>query len=381
MLAIVAALLVSGGVGWLTRAPSAAGAAVVHVTGFPATVLGWTSWYGSYGMGELGVAWCIDHGSRAPDAAYGYAPTEVADQPVAVRTAIAWVLGRHGNDVDAVGAAALMLVLHDLMGAVYPHGALDVDSMTVDNLAGFGGAEADVLGLARAIKSEALGHSGLDPPLALTLATEPTGPGDRGTLDVRITDAAGQGVPGITVTVSAGGAVLDPGAVVTGADGRAAVGYSAAVGANTFSAEAVVPDLVLQAFASSTLAAQRVARPAAVTLSGHTEFEGVPPTTTTTIAPTTTTTIAPATTSTSTSTTSTTTSTTAPPAAPTTAAPTTASPTTATPPTAPPAPTIPPPAAPQLARTGTHTPGLALVGGGLIAMGAGLLPRRREWCH
>src|SRR4051794_13460327 len=46
-------------------------AQVVHETGYEATVLGWTSWYGSYGMGELGSGWCIDHGISAPDAAYG----------------------------------------------------------------------------------------------------------------------------------------------------------------------------------------------------------------------------------------------------------------------------------------------------------------------
>ena len=49
-------------------------AAVVHGRGFEATVLGWTSWYGNYGLGDLGWGWCIDHGRLAPDADLGYVP-------------------------------------------------------------------------------------------------------------------------------------------------------------------------------------------------------------------------------------------------------------------------------------------------------------------
>ena len=39
-------------------------ATVTHRDGFEATVLGWTSWYGSYDLGPLGAGWCIDHGLR-----------------------------------------------------------------------------------------------------------------------------------------------------------------------------------------------------------------------------------------------------------------------------------------------------------------------------
>ena len=53
----------------------AARAQVVHQQGYEATVLGWTSWYGSYALAGLGQTWCIDHGLRAPDADLGYAPT------------------------------------------------------------------------------------------------------------------------------------------------------------------------------------------------------------------------------------------------------------------------------------------------------------------
>src|SRR5829696_1974450 len=53
--------------------PDVAAAAVTPVSGFSATVAGWTSWYGAYGLADLGWAWCIDHGSAAPDPDFVYA--------------------------------------------------------------------------------------------------------------------------------------------------------------------------------------------------------------------------------------------------------------------------------------------------------------------
>src|SRR5690554_6351385 len=94
--------------------PAPASAAVTRLHGFRATVDGWTSWYGSYGMGQLGPGWCIDHGSRAPDPAFRYAPTDLASVPPDVRAAIGWVVGRHGQGSDAVTHAAVMLAVHDL---------------------------------------------------------------------------------------------------------------------------------------------------------------------------------------------------------------------------------------------------------------------------
>src|SRR5262245_48401186 len=140
---IAVPLLVIAFVGIETR-PDPVQAQVVHRQGFRATVLGWSSWYGSYDMGPLGPAWCIDHGSRAPDAAYGYAPTAPGDVDDDTRAALAWAVTRHQTD-DRVGAAALMLALHDLRGAQYPFGRLDVHRMGIRDLAGFEGYEAHVL--------------------------------------------------------------------------------------------------------------------------------------------------------------------------------------------------------------------------------------------
>ena len=59
-------------------------------------MLGWTSWYGSYGMGSLGSAWCIDHGLHAPDPAFDYVPTCRADLDADTAAAISWIVTAHG---------------------------------------------------------------------------------------------------------------------------------------------------------------------------------------------------------------------------------------------------------------------------------------------
>ena len=87
----MAAVGVVVAVGGLLARPAAA--EVVHVSGYAATVDGWTSWYGSYGLGPIGTTWCIDHGIPAPDASDDYAPTALADHAPATRQAMAWALG------------------------------------------------------------------------------------------------------------------------------------------------------------------------------------------------------------------------------------------------------------------------------------------------
>src|SRR3982750_3193262 len=112
-----------------------AAAVVSHDMGYRATVAGFTSWYGSYRMGALGTAWCIDHGIAAPDPDLGYVPTQPA-APADTLTGMAWMLGAQGTDRSAVTHAALMLALHDFMGAAYPTGRLDLDQPLP--MAGFG---------------------------------------------------------------------------------------------------------------------------------------------------------------------------------------------------------------------------------------------------
>lgn len=342
-----------------------ASATVVRALGYQATVDGWTSWYGSYGMGSLGPAWCIDHGIPAPDPSYGYGPSVVADHAAVTTRAMAWALGTYGPGADRPTAGALTLVLHDLARAVYPLGRMDLDHLTVDRLAGFGGAEAQVLARAGQIKRDAVAHAGLVPPLRLTASRAPGGPA----VVVAVTDGSGRPVSGAAVvtdgTGAAGGRTDSAGRVRLPA-GEGALGVTA-----------TVPDLDLDAFAPSRTVAQRVARPAVVRL--HVTLAALAPSTTTT-------TTAPSTTSTAPSTTTTapsTTTTVARPAVVGTAIPAPRPPPPAAAATAVAASAVPPTAPPQLPFTGAPVRSLLLIGMGLaLCGGAAVLgsrpPRPRQ---
>lgn len=424
LLTVASLLLLTGAVALgVASPPDAAQATVTPSRGFRATVLGWSSWYGSYAMGSSGVAWCIDHGLRAPDPSFRYVPTAAPDLDASTGAAISWIVAAHG-DGDAIDAAAVMLAVHDQRRASYPFGVLDVDRLTTHDLAGFGGHEAEVLGRARAVKAEARAHAALRAPFHLTLALTPSGAPEGaapeagtaardvdGRATARLTDAGGRPVVGAGVVIAARGADLDGlSGAATGSDGSFSVRYR--VGPTVpgqrpqFEAHALVPDPVPATSASSTVRAQRVVRAAWLGLDAHVTL--APATTTTSTTRTTTTTTAPPTTSTSTSTSASTTSTTprtVPPASTTSTSttPSTTSPSTTTstpgrsqPPTstAPPAPTtsaaseaVPPPRAPPttavgtLPRTGGHTAGWALIGAGLVLLGATLVALARGWAR
>jgi hypothetical protein len=254
-----------------------AGAAVVHQTGFMGTVDGYSGWYGSYGMGSIGTAWCVDHGIPAPDADLDYQPAELTERAPSTRTAIAWALGRYGTgSPDAVTAAALTLTLHDLMGAAYPGGPLQVDNLDARGLAGFNGQGAAVLDRARQLRADAVAHSQLQPPLSLTIDARPVEMGAVGTFTVKAVDATGSPVAGITIHLDVTGARLNGAAeATTGSDGAFASSYTAALGPNHFVATATVPDLSLKSFAPRAAIAQRVARPATVPLRVETGFTTV----------------------------------------------------------------------------------------------------------
>ena len=180
---VIALVLLTAGLAGLGHRPAPAGAVVQRVSGYRATVLGWSSWYGSYGLGADGTAWCIDHGIRAPDPALRYVRTTLTGVPAATQAAMAWAFGRHGTDPDRTTAAALMLVGHDLMGARYPYGRMDVDALTERSIAGFGADGPAVLARARAIRADAVAHSGLRGPWQLTVTAPRVAPGARGTGD------------------------------------------------------------------------------------------------------------------------------------------------------------------------------------------------------
>ncbi len=277
---VVAAIVATAGLlrGGLFDPPAPAGAAVEHGAGFHGVVDGYRSWFGSYRLGGEGEVWCVDHGIRAPDVVLGYEPTGLDDRAPDTRRAIAWAVGRHGPGADRVGAAALMLVLHDLMGARYPSGPLSVDQLAPDRLQGFDGLEGEVVARARSIKADAVARAALVGPFRLAVSATEVLAGRRGNLEASVVDAGGRPVSGVAIHPAVTGAAL-VGDVdqVTAADGRATWAFDAAPGANTFDLSASAPGAELRALRPTVGPAQRVARPATVALRVSTAFDGQVP--------------------------------------------------------------------------------------------------------
>ncbi|HEY5155270.1 MAG TPA: hypothetical protein VIJ47_11085 [Acidimicrobiales bacterium] len=359
------------------RLAPAADARVTPRVGFHATVSGWTSWYGSYDLGALGPAWCIDHGLSAPDPAFVYLPTALPDVDPSTGAALSWAVSAHGFGNDPVEAAAVMLALHDLRHAAYPGGPLDVDGLTVARLAGFGGHEGAVLERARAIKAEARAHAHLRAPFHLAAVIDGAATGQP-ILVATLTDANGAAVAGAGVHVDAQGADVDqPPPPGTGPAGTVRVQFrprELPAGAS-FTVHAIVPDPTPAAFAASTVRAQRVVRSSWIGL--DTTVAWTPPAPPPVTAPPTTATTRPPTTTT---TRPTTTTTSLPPTT------TRSLPTTG--PSLPPTPTsLPattttslPTTGPMLPRTGASEGGLVALGLGLVAGGTGLVGlSRRPW--
>ena len=387
LLAGIACLVAATAIGGLHPPPAAA--AVTHHRGYRATVLGFSSWYGSYGMGPLGLAWCIDHGLSAPDPAYHYLPTALTNIPVETRTAMAWAVGRWGNGTDRITHAALMLVLHDLMGATYPYGPLEVDNLSVAGMAGFEGHERDVLNRARDIKADALLHRSLRGSLHLTLTLTPlTNHGDS-VARLTVRDDHHRGVPGVVILLDGPGAGLPVSAVRTNAAGEATVDVHPTMTSAPVRAAALVPSLQLDAWRSSSTPAQRVVRPSLVSLTAQAAMPSpLPPatttttttpatTTTTTTLPATTTTTLPATTTTTLPATTTTTTTTPATTTTTTTLPATTTTTTTTPSAiVRGSTTTPPPSA--LPRTGLDSATQALYAVGIALIGSALTVNSKQ---
>jgi LPXTG-motif cell wall-anchored protein len=383
-LAVAGLTLVLAAIALLALPAQRASAVVTPRYGYRATVDGFTSWYGSYGMAGLGTAWCIDHGIHAPDPAFAYRAADLTTIPPRTRTAMAWVLGRYATGTDRVRHAAVMLVLHDLMGATYPSGRLDVDRLAISRLAGFGGREADVLAQARALKRDGLQHAHLRGAVLLRVRVGTPDARGAAPVTVGLTDAAGQPIAGIPVALAASaGTTLVAPSLVTDATGTARTIARPVRLPLTVRANAVVPRLDLDAWAPTTRRAQRVARPAVDAVAASTSLAAppttAPPTTTTsTTSTSTTTTLAPTTTTTATTPASTT-ATTIPSTTTTFLAPTTtAAPTTTVPTTVPVTVLNSPPSVPTLPRTGVDTVGATLLAIGLLLLGAAALELRRE---
>ncbi|MCB1251264.1 MAG: carboxypeptidase regulatory-like domain-containing protein, partial [Acidimicrobiales bacterium] len=302
-----------------------------------------------------------------------------------------------GELADRPGAAAIMLVLHDLMGATYPFGRLDVDALGLANLGGFGGAEVAVLDRARALKRWGLAHADLRGPYRIDLDADAVAPGVAGEVRGALVDRDGRPIGGVVVALAASGHLQDR-TVVTDDAGRFRTTAQAIEGPNAFLARATLPSPTPRILAPTRAAAQRIAQPSFADAMGGTAFS-LPPSTTTTRPPTTstpttstpTTSTVPSTTTSTTlppSTTSSvpnsTTSTTVPPSTTSSVPSTTTStvPTSSVPPgdSSPPAIALPPPAAPQLPVTGSSSAPLALIGLGLVISGGAVVStaRRRD---
>ncbi len=262
----------------LVAPPRPAEAVVQEGNGFSATVDGYRSWYGSYVLGDLGEAWCVDHGIPAPDAALAYESATLDDRAPETRRALAWAVGRHGPRADRVGAAALMLVLHDLMGAEYPSGRLDVDRLEPGRLAGFAGLEAEVIARARAIKADAVAHANLVGPLSMTITVNEEAAARTGSLRAVVHDGADRPIGGVTVHPAVTGAAL-VGEVdrTTAADGSVEWDFAAAAGENRFDLSATVPSIDLVSLRPTAGRAQRVARPVPVTIDASRAYEAEVP--------------------------------------------------------------------------------------------------------
>ena len=413
---IVASLLLSLWGGLILTTTSAT-AEVIKGIGFEATVAGWTSWYGSYVLADHGQVWCIDHGLRAPDGDFGYRPSAAPGIPVADQAAMAWALGTFGNNPSAVDAAALMLVMHDFNAAMYPQGRLDVDRLARSQLAGFHGAEAQVLDQARAMKAAARNQSRSSDLLAIELDVVIGDIHDpEVSVMVQVLDGARVGIANTDVELSAVGGTLGRHTITTGTDGIASTTLTRGESPTVISAIATSPAFVLGVFGPSGAAAQRVAVPTRQELSARLSVAPptpVPSTTTTSTSTTSTSTTIPATTttvsaapttslpeapSTTTTTLPSTTTTTEPPFSTTTTTPppnptTTTEPTVVPPFTSGPSPSGAPSAparapAPSsrasvsLPATGAATRGLVLLAGGLVCLGSSIMltgrPRQRS---
>lgn len=262
----------------LLSPPAPAAAEVEHGSGFSATVDGFRGWYGSYRLGDIGEVWCVDHGIPAPDAALGYQPATLDDRAPDTRRAIASAVGRHGPGADRITAAALMLVLHDLMGAAYPTGPLDVDHLSADRLSGFDGAEAEVVERARSIKADAVERAVLTAPLTLVAEVDQVPATRTGSLRVTLRDGGGTPVAGVPVLPEVTGATLTGDVErVTSADGMASWPFEAGPGENRFILRAEVPGIDLASLRPTKGPAQRVARPSSLVATAEATYEAAAP--------------------------------------------------------------------------------------------------------
>jgi hypothetical protein len=238
-----------------------ASAAVVDAVGLSGTVLGWSSWYGSYTVTGVGTGFCLDHAKLAPDSTYNYKLAATIGGTTGAE--LAYVARTYGATRDAVTGAATNLVIHDLQNAVYPYGALNVMTLQPSQIAGLNGEGAKVISRARAIMSDTLAHY-LTGPYHLSLVT-PTSVSATRTVPVSLSllDGRGTAIVGARVTLTATNTTVKALTVTTDSTGKAKAVFTA-TGTNVsvaVTASTVLPSptpLVYAASGTYAAKAQRI---------------------------------------------------------------------------------------------------------------------------
>ena len=205
-----------------------ASAAVQPAVGLNGTVLGFSGWYGSYSLAGIGTGFCLDFGKAAPDSAYSYKVGSTIIGTVGAQ--LAYVARTYGPTRDAVTAAAVKLVIHDLQNARYPYGELNVNTLQPSQMAGFSGRAGDVLTKARAVMRDTQTNY-LIAPYRLTLST-PTAVSDTLAVPVslRLLDGRGKAISGAKVTLAATNTTVASRTVTTDGTGQARTTFTATGG-------------------------------------------------------------------------------------------------------------------------------------------------------
>ena len=124
-----------------------------------------------------------------------------------------------------------------------------------------------MLAQARRLKADGVRHAHLRGPLALPSASAPSTPDGAAPIAVTVVDGAGRAVAGLPVSLEASaGSTLAQRTVTTGADGTARTFARPVRLPLTVRASALAPRLGLDAWAPTTRPAQRVARPSVAAL-------------------------------------------------------------------------------------------------------------------
>ncbi len=200
-------------------------AAVRTSTGMRGTVLGRTAWYGLYLIPGVGPALCLDADKAAPDTDFNYRPGQTITGTLGAQ--LAYAARVYGSTSDIVTAVAAKLVVHDLQGARYPYGELDVFRLQTSQLAGFGGREASIVTRARQVMNDVLTNYRIG-PYRLTARTPSTlDDSNRVPVTISLLDGRGRPFANTRVTLTATNTTVRTIVVTTDSRGQATATFTA----------------------------------------------------------------------------------------------------------------------------------------------------------